>query len=261
MSKLIIPKENLPVVNAATNTVNFRFRIITDDRNVFSYWSPIYSLDPKMYFIPGTIYSPGSLTLSKIGSSSSISMSWDSVSIRKSVKDLNIEDPYSKINITNAQFNSTTGLITYVVNNNFVVGQTVSVYGCSDFRFNFEEGKVFSRTSTSFTFQPASTTLNNGNTSTGGKVIGKSSLIGELSGYDLWVRWSENGPSNYSPWTYKERVSSTSVTINIPSSYLDSSGTLRTSAKNVNVELYRPGNPINRDNASEFLMYSGTLGF
>lgn len=261
MAKLIIPKENFSDINVDTEQYQIRYRLITDDRNVSSYWSPTYSIDPEMYFIPGSIYSPGSLTLSKIGSSNSISASWDSVSVRKSIEDPEVQNSYFTLNITSASYNSTTGLITYTVNNNLVVDQTLSVYGCSDYRFNFEEGQVFSRTSSTFTFQPATTTLTNGTTASGGKAIGKSSLIGEISGYDLWLRWSENGPSNYSPWIYKERISSTSVVINIPSSYLDVTGATRTSAKNVDVEIYRPGTPIVRDNTSKFLMYSGTLGF
>ena len=52
MSKLVIPRENFPDVDIFTNTIRFRFRIITDDRNVSSYWSPIYSLDPELDYIP-----------------------------------------------------------------------------------------------------------------------------------------------------------------------------------------------------------------
>jgi hypothetical protein len=52
MSKLIIPRENLPDVDIFTNTIRLRFRIITDDRNVSSYWSPVYSVDPGLDFIP-----------------------------------------------------------------------------------------------------------------------------------------------------------------------------------------------------------------
>lgn len=261
MARLVIPKENLSDINVETEQYQIRYRIITDDRNVYSYWSPTYSIDPEMYFIPGSVYSPGTLSLSKLGATNSLSVSWDSVSIRKSLEDPETANSYITLNITSASFSTATGLITYTVNNDLVVGQTLSVYGCSDYRFNFEEGQVFSRTSGTFTFQPATTTLTNGSTASGGKAIGKSSLIGEISGYDLWIRWSENGPSNYSPWIYKERLSSTSVIINVPSSYLDVTGTTRTSVKNIDVEIYRPGTPIVRDNTSKFLMYSGTHGF
>jgi hypothetical protein len=261
MAKLIIPKESFPDINNVTEEYQIRYRIVTDDRNVSSYWSPTYSINPEIYYIPGSIYSPGKLTLSKIGSSDSISASWDSATIRKSIEDDSVANSYINLSITNASFNFSTGLITYNVANNLVVGQTVSVYGCSDFRFNFEEGQVFSRTSGNFTFQPATSTLNGGETSSGGRVIGKSIKIGELESYDLWTRWAENGPSNYSPWVYKERISSTSLSINIPSSYIDTNGSIRTSAKILNIEIYRPGSPIERNNTGNFILYSGTLSF
>jgi hypothetical protein len=46
MAKLVIPKENLPDLSVYTGAVDFRFRITTDDKNVSSYWSPVYSLNP-----------------------------------------------------------------------------------------------------------------------------------------------------------------------------------------------------------------------
>jgi hypothetical protein len=46
MAKLVIPKENLPDLSVYTGSVDFRFRITTDDKNVSSYWSPVYSLNP-----------------------------------------------------------------------------------------------------------------------------------------------------------------------------------------------------------------------
>ena len=52
MSKLVVSRENLPDVDIFTSTIRFRFRIISDDRNVSSYWSPIYSLDPELDYTP-----------------------------------------------------------------------------------------------------------------------------------------------------------------------------------------------------------------
>lgn len=52
MPRLVIPKENFPDLDIFTNTIRFRFRIIADDRNISSYWSPIYSLGPELDYIP-----------------------------------------------------------------------------------------------------------------------------------------------------------------------------------------------------------------
>ncbi len=46
MAKLVIPKESIPDFNVYTGSIGFRFRIITDDKNVSSYWSPVYSINP-----------------------------------------------------------------------------------------------------------------------------------------------------------------------------------------------------------------------
>lgn len=76
MSKLIIPRASLPDVDIFTNTISFRFRIITDDRNVFSYWSPIYSLDPDLEFI-----TDGNAVVEKHNSYSKVV--WNPVSVQK----------------------------------------------------------------------------------------------------------------------------------------------------------------------------------
>ena len=76
MSKLVVPRENLPDVDIFTNTIRFRFRIITDDRNVSSYWSPIYSIDPELDYIPS-----GQAVIEKHNAYSVVV--WNPVSIEK----------------------------------------------------------------------------------------------------------------------------------------------------------------------------------
>lgn len=49
--KLIIPKENLPDINVFTKNYQIRFRITTEDRNRFSYWSPIFDVDPGFTYL------------------------------------------------------------------------------------------------------------------------------------------------------------------------------------------------------------------
>lgn len=49
--KIVIKKEDLPNINILTKKYNVRYRIITDDRNRFSYWSPIYGVDPEYQYI------------------------------------------------------------------------------------------------------------------------------------------------------------------------------------------------------------------
>lgn len=52
--KLIIDKENFFRQDIFTEKYEVRFRIVSEDRNNLSYWSPIFSVDPGFDFIPGT---------------------------------------------------------------------------------------------------------------------------------------------------------------------------------------------------------------
>lgn len=157
MPKLIIPKESLPDVNIFTDTVFFRFKIISDDKNISSYWSSIYSIDSGNIYVNGSKSIPGTLYLEK--HSGYVSAVWDSVSVYKTINSID-------------------------------------------------------------------------------------TLINEIKNYDVWVRFSENGGANPSEWIYKERVSSSSLNILIPSQY-ESNGNFY-SPKFMYVEVYRPGNPIAR---------------
>lgn len=174
MPKIIIPKENFPEMDIYTQKYNVRYRIITDNQNNLSTWSPIFEIDPQVVFQPGTFDFPGSINIEKVGSSY-VGLTWDSVSIYKERSD---------------------GL----------------------------------------------------------------ALIGELPSYDLWIRWAGSGGSNPSDWIYKERIFSTSININIPSSYMDSNGIVRSKPKYMYAEVYRPGRPVIRyEQTYEFSQNSTTV--
>lgn len=82
--KIIIPNQTFEDMNVFTRRYEVRFRIVSEDRNRFSAWSSIYSIDPEVVFQPGTFEIPGYLTLTKVGSS--VNVTWDSVSIYKKVE-------------------------------------------------------------------------------------------------------------------------------------------------------------------------------
>lgn len=44
MPKIIIKKEDLPAINAKEKSYFVRYRIISEDRNRLSYWSPIFKI-------------------------------------------------------------------------------------------------------------------------------------------------------------------------------------------------------------------------
>lgn len=174
MPRVVIPQSNFTEQDIYTQKYNIRYRIVSENQNNFSYWSPIFQIDPEIIYWRGTIDIPGNIFLEKLGSSFA-TITWDSVALYKEIQG----------------------------------------------------------------------TLTN---------------IGELTEYDLWVKWAQNGGANPSDWIYKERLGTTSVNINIPSNYIDSNGISRSSPKYLYVEVYRPGRPIIRyEQTYEFPQNSTTV--
>jgi hypothetical protein len=71
MAKIIIKKENLPAINSETESYSVRYRLTTEDRNRFSYWSPIYDVpvDVNYSLVSGSVTHSGTL----------VTTVWDSV--------------------------------------------------------------------------------------------------------------------------------------------------------------------------------------
>jgi hypothetical protein len=83
MSKrLIVPKEQFPDPSIYSPKYPIRFRLTSEDRNSLSAWSPIYNVDPEVFFERGTREIPGSMKMEKVGSSL-VNIVWDSVTIYK----------------------------------------------------------------------------------------------------------------------------------------------------------------------------------
>jgi hypothetical protein len=48
--QIIIARESLPVMNSISQKYSVRYRITNENRNRFSYWSPIFSVDPEFTY-------------------------------------------------------------------------------------------------------------------------------------------------------------------------------------------------------------------
>lgn len=160
MPKISISKEKFEEMDIYTQKYNVRYRIITDNQNNLSTWSPIFEVDPEFLFQGGTIEIPGRIFLDKIGGRY-VAVTWDAASIYK--------------------------------------GMAESL-----------------------------------------------KYLSKLTSYDIWIRWALTGGANPSDWIYQERILSTSLNINVPATYIDSTGVTRTGPKYMYVEVYRPGRPISR---------------
>ena len=88
-SKLSIPFSNFQEVNTYRNDFTVRFRISTEDRNLSSYWSPNYSIDPEFLYEKGTSQVAGKINIEKSGSNS-VDLTWDELVVYKRNRDIEI---------------------------------------------------------------------------------------------------------------------------------------------------------------------------
>ena len=75
IKKARILENNLPAINSITEGYEVRYRIISEDKNRTSHWSPIFLVKPQFTYVPGTIHH------SKAGDVSTVA--WNSVEIKK----------------------------------------------------------------------------------------------------------------------------------------------------------------------------------
>jgi hypothetical protein len=75
IKKIRIQQADLPTIGSEIAGYSARYRIISDDKNKISHWSPIVQLQPEYTYVPGNI------SFNKNGSIALFA--WDSVSVQK----------------------------------------------------------------------------------------------------------------------------------------------------------------------------------
>lgn len=75
IKKSIVLNNDLPPINPVTGGYDVRYRIVSEDKNRTSHWSPLYLVQPNF------TYTSGSIGFNKNGSITTFS--WDSVAIYK----------------------------------------------------------------------------------------------------------------------------------------------------------------------------------
>jgi hypothetical protein len=73
IKKIKINQDSLPTINSITGKYDVRYRIISEDKNRTSHWSPIINIDPQYIYVPGNI---------NIVSSGITTIAWDAVTIK-----------------------------------------------------------------------------------------------------------------------------------------------------------------------------------
>jgi hypothetical protein len=73
IKKIKIEQDNLPTISSLTEKYDVRYRIISEDKNRTSHWSPIVAIDPEYTYESGNI---------SIVSSGITTVAWDSVTVK-----------------------------------------------------------------------------------------------------------------------------------------------------------------------------------
>ena len=219
-----VPPSEMPPINSITQGYSVRYRIISEDRNRNSHWSPVYLIEPDYTFVPGSIH---------FASGSQVAtFTWDSVPILK--------ETTSVQNINNKSLSSDIATLTTDTAHYMSVGDWVTVSGV-DSVFNGTY-KISSLTTNTFSYYK-----NNGNivsTPVSPKgTYGDNSLIRTATQYDIWVRWDRN---NGGDWLYKERLSSNTISMPHPSTYTINGAVQSQPPNRVSLEVYLVGQPIER---------------
>jgi hypothetical protein len=95
IKKVKINQDDLPTINSITQKYDVRYRIISEDKNRTSHWSPIVNVDPQYTYVSGNI---------NIVSSGITTVAWDAVNIKignqiiKQAKDYDVWVRWSKTN-------------------------------------------------------------------------------------------------------------------------------------------------------------------
>ena len=73
IKKVKISQEDLPTINSITGKYDVRYRVISEDKNRTSHWSPIINISPDYTYVSGNIF---------IASSGLTTVAWDTVTVK-----------------------------------------------------------------------------------------------------------------------------------------------------------------------------------
>jgi hypothetical protein len=224
IKKAKIPVNELPPISSETEGYSLRYRVISEDKNRVSHWSPLYLVKPQYKYVPGSI---------KFASANQVAnITWDSVTILK--------DTATVQQINNKVLNTNIATLTTSGAHYMKVGDWVTVSEVdSTFNGTYELAAV---TANTFSYYK-----NTGNiASTVVTPLGtyrRNSLIQKAKEYDVWVRWDRNDGGD---WSYKERIEGTNISFPHQSIYTIN-GVVQASAPNrISIEVFLKGYPITR---------------
>jgi hypothetical protein len=184
---------------------DFRYRIVSEDKNRFSHWSSIERNIQPDVSTPFPYTAANRISISTVGNPVIITATWTKPEERS-------------FTISNVSGNGT--LITYTTDlvHGLIPGNTVDISGVLPTTYNLV-GATVNTVPTTKTFtvlSNISTTYVSGGTVTQ-KLTNLEKFINRITSYDIWVRWSNdntpNNESDWEPWQYITRVSTNSFSI------------------------------------------------
>lgn len=219
-----IPILDMPPISSITEGYSLRYRIVSEDKNRTSHWSPVYLIVPDYTFVSNQIkFSSGGQTAT---------FTWDAVVILKDTKTVN--------SIINKQLSGDIATLTTDGAHYMSVGDWVTVENV-DSVFNGVY-KISAVTTDTFSYYKDNGNIVSTPVSPAG-TFKSMAFIRNAVEYDVWVRWDRNDGGD---WLYKERIESNTISLPHPPTYTKNGAIQPSSPNRVSVEIYLKGYPISR---------------
>jgi hypothetical protein len=216
---------DLPPISSENEGYTLRYRIISEDRNRVSHWSPVYLVIPNFTYVPGQInFNTGNQIAT---------FTWDAVTILKDTKTVQA--------ISNKQLTSDIATLTTDGAHYMLVGDWVTVEGV-DSTFNGTY-KISAVTTNTFSYYKDHGNIGSSAVSPEGTYKTNAFIRNALE-YDIWVRWDRNDGGD---WLYKERIESTTLSLPYPDTYTINGAIQPSSPNRVSIEVYLVGEPVVRE--------------
>lgn len=224
IKKVRIPFSDLPPINSITEGYSVRYRILSEDKNRASHWSPVYLIQPDYTYISNNIEFNSGNQIANI--------TWDPVIVLKNIK--SVQD------VTNKQLSTDIATLTTSSAHYMNVDDWVTINGV-DSIFNGTY-KISAVTTNTFSYYKNHENIASTPVSPIGTYI-TNAIVRNATGYDIWVRWDRNDGGD---WIYTERIETSSISFPHASIYTIN-GAIQPSAPNrLSIEIYLKGYPISR---------------
>jgi hypothetical protein len=224
IKKAKIVRADLPAISSETEGYSIRYRIISEDKNRVSHWSPVYLIKPEYTFVVGSVrFSSGNQIAN---------FTWDAVTVLKDIATVQT--------INNKVLNTNIATITTAGAHYMKVGDWVTVSGV-DATFNGTY-QLTAVTANTFSYYKDHGNISSAAVSPLG-TYKRNSVISKANEYDIWIRWDRNDGGD---WVYKERIEGTNISFPHQSTYTINNVVQSSAPNRISVEIYLKGYPITR---------------